>query len=192
MRIRSIAALGLAGILISACSSGTTEQSGSPNANSNVVVASNTSAINAAVPVDANTAAFTSGDRPPGNAMDGRLGELRKKGAAGPPLDVEEYARKNAKPAPDNSTFTSYLTDAGYEIRTFNNHPELLRVEKKTTSEGKQTLKIFLKNGKVVETDGNRINPLSIATARMILDIAGVPERSQPAPGGVLPGKKPQ
>ncbi|MEP7149755.1 MAG: hypothetical protein ABI857_12825, partial [Acidobacteriota bacterium] len=94
-------------------------------------------------------------------------------------------AIRNARPAPDNSTFTSYLTDVGHEIRTFKNHPQLLKVEKRTESSGTQTLKIFLRNGNVVNLPGEKIPALSTASAATIAVVAGIPPPPvrQPAPG---------
>jgi len=111
--------------------------------------------------------------------------------ASGSKLDAATLAKMNSRPAPDNSTFTSYLTDAGYEIRTFKNHPQLLNVEKKTESNGKQTVKVFLRNGQVVELPGERITPLSTATAAYILEAVGIaPKQPKTAPSGPAPTKK--
>jgi hypothetical protein len=118
--------------------------------------------------------------------------DVNKKG--GPSISVEqarEMASRNAKPAPENSTFYTFLADSGYEVRTFKNHPQLLKVEKETTNEGKTTVKVFLRGGKVVEMDGNRIPQLSTMPVQVILDLAGVPRRDTPAVTGPQPEKKP-
>ncbi len=100
-------------------------------------------------------------------------------------IDAAALAMKNARPAPDNSTFTSYLTDEGYEIRTFKNHPQLLKAEKRILNNGDQTLKIFLRNGSVIQVPGQRIPILSTAPAASIADAAGVAAapQKQAAPG---------
>ncbi|MEO8042801.1 MAG: hypothetical protein ABI646_09345, partial [Acidobacteriota bacterium] len=92
---------------------------------------------------------------------------------------------KYAKPAPDNSTFTSYLTDAGYEIRTFKTHPQILKVEKRTSNDGSQTIKVFLRNGRIVQLPGKTIPFLASAPAEVIAGAAGVLQSppQQPAPG---------
>lgn len=169
------------------------QQNSATSGNANTVAISNGAELNAPGRADANAAAAASADPldSPANAMEGRLAQLKKSGEAGPQLDAATSALKNAKPAPDNSTFASYLTDAGYEVRTFKNHPKLLKVEKKITSDGKQTLKVFLRGGKVVELPGQRINPLATAPASFILQMAGVEDQPQSAPAGPPAVKKP-
>ncbi len=205
MRNRSIVILGLAGAFaMSACSS--SEEKPKPRANaavnaaansvnSNTVVISNGTEVAPPGSADANGVATTSADQitQPGNAMEMRLERMRTAGESGPAVDPAVQAQKYARPAPDNSTFASYLTDAGYEIRTFKNHPQLLKVEKKITSDGNQSLKVFLRGGKVIELPGQRINPLSTAPAAHILEMAGVQPKPQPqqAPAGPPPTKKP-
>ena len=200
MRIRSIMVLGLAGILmISACSSATEGKpqgnvAANGSANANTVALANGAEIPPPRTADANVsgAAATSPEslQPGGDMLHSRLENMRKAGEAGPPVDAEQLALKNARPAPDNSTFSSYLTDAGYEIRIFKNHPQLLKVEKKVTSDGKGSMKVFLRNGKVIDLPANRIMPLSTAPASSILEAAGVHAPPPPAPAGPAPTKK--
>jgi hypothetical protein len=110
---------------------------------------------------------------------------MRNSGTAGERPDAAALAIKNARPAPDNSTFATYLTDAGYEIRTFKNNSVILKVEKKIENNGDQSLKVFLRNGKVVQLPGNAISPLSNASADAIASAAGV---SPAAPKSTAPG----
>ena len=203
MRNRSILALGLAGILtISACSSSTdgtaktkpAANSDNSSANANTLAVANGVRIDMPQPTDANTVAPTAASDQLGttaNKMDARIQAMRDQGATGPQVDPAKVALQNAKPAPDNSTFTSYLTDAGYEIRTFKSHPQLLKVEKKTVADGTQSLKIFLRDGRVVELPGQRITVLSTATAAFILETAGVkPAQPKQPASGTAPAKK--
>ena len=198
MKTRFFHGLGIAGVLIfGACSSAgdnTAKQKKESNAASNgaAVALSNGDSVPGPQPADGNVVAAANGSNitNPVNSVQQKLNAMRKTGT-GPDVDPAEIAAKNARPAPDNSTFTSYLTDAGYEIRTFKDHPQLLKVEKKIGADGVQTMKIFLRNGKVVELPGDKINPLSTARASFILDIAGLqtpPARQQQAPADV---KKP-
>lgn len=197
MRSRLILILGLAATIGTvSCSSASdeklkTQQNVAADGNANTVAVSNGAELDAPRRADAN-AASTASSEPldsPANAMGGRLDRLKKSGEAGPQLDASVVALKNARPAPDNSTFAAYLTDAGYEIRTFKNHPQLLKVEKKITSDGKQTLKVFLRGGKVVELPGQKINPLATAPASFILQMAEVQDQPQSPPAGP-PGVK--
>jgi hypothetical protein len=200
MRTRCMVTLGLAVILgTSACSSSSEEKPKSQtnavtnSANSNTVAVRSGAEVAPPQPLDANSANAASTDpiSQPG-ADKGKFDKLRTDGAVGPPMDAATIAAKNARPAPDNSTFSSYLTDAAYEIRTFKDHPQLLKVEKKVTSDGQQTLKVFLRGGKVIDLPGQSLDPLAKASAAHILNIAGVasqPQRQQ-APAGPAPTKK--
>ncbi|MEO8648392.1 MAG: hypothetical protein ABI539_04420, partial [Acidobacteriota bacterium] len=75
--------------------------------------------------------------------------------------------------APDNSVFTAVLTDVATEIRTFKDHPQLLKVEKQTGTDWSR-IKVFLKDGRVIELAGDKINSLGTASAASILAAAGV------------------
>ena len=182
------AALGLVAIFITgACSSATEEkpsaQANGTNSNTNTSVAAveNGATVSpplAADPNAANAAAADPMQMPGANRLDGKLKALKDGGGA--PIDnaqIEAMARKNARPAPDNSTFTSYLTDAGYEIRTFNNHPQLLKVEKRIGTDS-QSIKVFLRGGRVVELPGSSITALASAPASSILSAAGVQQNT--------------
>lgn len=83
------------------------------------------------------------------------------------------------RPAPDDSTFTSILTDVGRETRTFRKHPQLLKVEK-VIEIGKQSIKVYLKDGRVIDLPGEKIPNLSIIPASEILQIAGVAASDSP------------
>jgi len=200
MRSKSIVILGLAGILaFFACSSATeekptTQPTSAAAANANTVAIADGTELIPALPADANANFTSGGSLEAANRLSNRLENMRKAGD-GPVGDARAIALKNARPAPDNSTFASYLSDDGYEIRIFKDHPQLSRVEKKITNDGKQTLKVFLRSGKVIELPGELINPLSTAPAAFILETAGV--RTQPATpasssqAGPPPTKKP-
>jgi hypothetical protein len=199
MRSRFFLIPGLAATIVTlSCSSASdeklkTQQNAAANGNANTVAISNGADLGAPRRADANAASAVSTDPldSPANALGGRLDRLKKGGEAGPQLDASVIALKNARPAPDNSTFASYLTDAGYEIRTFKNHPQLLKVEKKITSDGKQTLKVFLRGGKIIELPGQKINPLASAPASFILQAAEVQSQPVTAPVGPREVKKP-
>ena len=200
MRNRSVLVIGIAVMLItSACSTSSdgpakskpTSAADPANANTNSSIANGTR-IDQPQPTDANLAPGGVPDQlaTAANRLDGRIAAMRKAGEPGSDLDAEKVALKNAKPAPDNSTFTSYLTDAGYEIRTFKNHPQLLKVQKRTAPDGSQSLKVFLRDGKVVELPGQRITVLATATAAYILEAAGVDPIQQQQTGRPAPATK--
>jgi hypothetical protein len=201
--------IGLTWILaVAACSSSVDEKPsaqtalpGQANANLNVNANSefNANAVAAAdgtkiAPpqqiADANVSPPGDPLKVPSQGVQGKLENLRKSGDPGAPADAAALALKNARPAPDNSTFASYLSDAGYEIRSFKNHPHLVKVEKKTTGDGKQSIKVFLRSGKVIDLPGGAINPLSTVPAAFILDVAGVQIKPQGPPSAPAAAKK--
>lgn len=204
MTIRSIVLLGLAGMLLmSACSSSSSTDEASKgkvnsattnSPNSNAVAVNTGTEVPRPQVADANAASAASSDELglASNRTDAKINAMRQQGAQGPTLSAEEVAMRNARPAPENSTFTSYLTDAGYEIRTFNNHPQLLKVERKVTPDGKQSVKIFLRDGRVIERPGDSIPALSTAASAFILQAAGIQVQAprQKAPSGPAPTKK--
>jgi hypothetical protein len=202
MRSRFVLVLGLTGAMMGACSSAepgqkaqssSTAQTGASNSlasapNSNTQVLAN-GAVVAPQLADANTAPAASGDAvtPP---IQGRLEKMRSAGTSGEGADAAAMAIRNAQPAPDNSTFATYLTDAGYEIRTFKNNPVILKVEKRIENNGDQSLKVFLRNGNVVQLPGNAISPLSNASADAIASAAGVTTASPKSPAAGSTGAK--
>jgi hypothetical protein len=208
MRNKFFAVFGVAATLIlAACSSSSNEAKPAANGNTAAIVNAGTSSdpTNTKPNVDANGAGVpTAGDAnllagetlEPGiqsPQMQNRLNKVKKGaegGPAGPPVDVAALAMKMAKPAPDNSTFTSYLSDAGYEIRTFKSHPQLMKVERKTTDNGTVTIKVFLKSGKVVELPGTAIPILSSARAVDIMNAAGVSAPAAPGQSGQTKAKQ--
>jgi hypothetical protein len=92
-----------------------------------------------------------------------------------------------AQPAPENSTFTMTLTDVGTETRTFKDHPVLDKVVK-TIKPGSSSIKVHLKNGKVVDVAGEKIPGLKNASIADILAAAGVKPPPSPRPAAPVEG----
>lgn len=86
-----------------------------------------------------------------------------------------------AQPAPENSEFTMVLTDVGTETRTFKNHPQIDKVVK-TVKPGSSSIKVHLKNGKVVDVAGDKIPVLKTASTTDILAAAGLKPPPPPLP----------
>ena len=191
MRSSLILVLGLVGtLMIGACSQpgetsnaqvnspapvAASNTSGSSNpANANTGVIANGGSVVAAQAADANVASTASSDTLSPQVKD-RLEKMRHADTnPGAEINAAELAMKNARPAPDNSTFTTYLTDAGYEIRIFKNSPQILKVEKKIENNGSQSLKVFLRNGNLIQLPGNAVPVLSNASAASIASAAGL------------------
>lgn len=109
-------------------------------------------------------------------------------GITGPPdnsnvaVNAKKYDTSKAvegKPAPEDSTFSTRLTDVAVETRTFKKHPVLAKVERITDAKGR-TMKVYLRSGKMIEIPGNSIANLSVASSAQIMSAAGI-ESAAPA-----------
>lgn len=83
--------------------------------------------------------------------------------------------------APDDSTFNATMDAKGMmmEVRTFNNHPVLAKVERVFTSPNK-TIKVYLKNGKVISLSEDKLENFAAVAPANILLAAGVDGRPKP------------
>ena len=175
-----ISAVAMAGLLVlNACSSND-GNSAKTISNENVSGANTVKSgdqITAPQSADANALAAAPGDSiqdPNSNAKQSKF-DAAKKGS-GEPIDnaaAEAMALKGGKPAPENSTFASFLTDQGYEVRVFKDHPQLLKVVKIIGSQ-KSSIKVYLRGGRVVDLTGNAIINLGSVPSSTILAAAGV------------------
>lgn len=102
-------------------------------------------------------------------------------------------AKPASRPAPDNSEYFSSLTDVATETRQFKGHPVLNKVERITS--GKEiTLRIHLKNGRVIDADGKNVTNMAVAPASTFMQIGGLPPLPTPTPppASTSPSKKKQ
>ena len=191
-----ISAVALAALLIfNACSS-SDEKSAKTISNENVngtTTVKSGEQVTAPQSADANTLAASPGDpiqNPNSNGVQSKI-DASKKGSGGPinNAEVEEMALKNGKPAPENSTFASFLTDQGYEVRVFKDNPQLLKVVKTIGSE-KSSIKVYLRGGRVVDLTGNAIINLGTVPSSTILAAAGVQPPPPPASSSNPNGEK--
>lgn len=94
------------------------------------------------------------------------------------------------KPAPDDSTFTAEMNAKGQpvETRTFRSHPVLKKVEKITMSPRDYVFKIYLKNGKIVESKSDQLKDFRVISPLNILDVIGMkPPPPPPDPNAPKP-----
>jgi len=91
----------------------------------------------------------------------------------------EKTAALETRPAPDESVFTTQLTDVGLETRTFKNPPLIKKVEMITSPKGK-TIKVYLRSGKIVDLPGDKLANLSSVPASEILREIGIAPKEQP------------
>lgn len=138
---------------------------------------------------DAN--AVTGDPLMPSNIADQKQAKMDRlqQGNGDPSLGVA-----NAKPlrreAPDNSEYWSTLTDVATETRAFRAHPEIAKAER--ISDGKTTtVKVYLKNGKVVQVPGDRVRDFPRESVNTFAAIAGVKPVATPTPPPVAPGTNP-
>lgn len=86
--------------------------------------------------------------------------------------------------APDDSTFKATMDAQGVimEVRTFINNPYLIKVEKVFTTPNKK-MRIYLKNGKVVEVSEEKLPNFAATAPGTILEAAGVDLSNLQKPG---------
>jgi hypothetical protein len=162
-----------------ACSKSSEETRRSAD-NGNVAAVGDASS-NSSVSANAEAQAVIPGIQGAGvEANQKRPEQYRSPGKSG----TDTQAAEASSQAPDNSTFTSKLTDIAVETRSFKDHPLLLKVVK-TIAPGKTELKVFLRNGKVIDVPADRIKDLSTIPAMDILSVVGM----DPAPARPIAGK---
>ena len=90
--------------------------------------------------------------------------------ASGPP-PPPQY-----RPAPDDSVVATAMNSKGsvVETRIYKNHPNLSRVELKWVSPDDKRVKIYLRNGKVVEKKAANIDNLGTTPTSVLLQMAGI------------------
>ena len=119
-----------------------------------------------------------------------KMEAMRNASGSQPKVDEKELLRKASKPAPDNSEFAVILAGTALEVRTFKSHPQLLKVEKRHEGE-KSFLKVYLRNGQVIDLPGAQMPSLGTESAARILEISGVAATST-APSPNAPAEKPR
>jgi hypothetical protein len=122
-----------------------------------------------------------------GSAQMRRIEEIRANANRGGDSKIQS---QNTRPAPEDSTISMTLTDVAREVRTWKKDPVLARVEK-TYDGGDGSMKVFLRNGRVIPLPGNSIANLGEIPASTVLSLAGV-KTSVPRtkPGQDTPVKK--
>lgn len=88
-----------------------------------------------------------------------------------------------AMPAPDSSEYTTVMGKDGLpvETRVFRNSPQIAKVVKTWKSPKEKTISVYLKNGKVVELDGDKFENINSVPVAALLEAVGVkPQNSAP------------
>lgn len=162
-----------------ACRSSATGGNSVANANVNA-------SANSANMIAANAPQMSNAAMPTNGSPLMQNGKFDNAGKAGP-IDAKTAAKGATRPAPDNSDFSSSLTDIGRELRTFRDHPQLIKAEKLIAPKS-QVIKVYLKGGRVVQIPGEKIPNMLTALAVDFLVAAGVqPEQPRSAPPKAKP-----
>jgi len=108
-------------------------------------------------------------------------------------------ANPNTKPeplvfrtAPENSETATTMTADGsiLEIRVFKGHPQLAKVEVTWTDPKDKSMKVYLKNGTVVDAKTDRIGNLRDTRSIEIMQVAGIRGAGKNRPPSRLVDKK--
>lgn len=176
-------------------------QSGEPEANSTVVAPN----ANAAVDISQTNSYVASNGETMQPAFNGEIKEVANINAAQPNANaatINSSTEKNVEsisttglPAADNSTYTAEMSESGkpVETRTFKSHPILLKIEKITLSPRDYVFKVYLKDGKVVETKSEELKQFRYIAPENILDAIDKLPKATPDPNDpTRDGKKKQ
>ena len=79
----------------------------------------------------------------------------------------------NSRPAPEDSTISTQLTDVARETRVWQKHTVLAKVEKIYDGKG-STIKVYLKDGRVIDLSGTAIPQLEQVSSATVLTLAGI------------------
>lgn len=90
-----------------------------------------------------------------------------------------EAPKKLGMPAADNSEIFTELAEIPRETRIFKDHPQLLKIIKSGIPP-KQTVKVYLKNGKVMDMPADQIPNLSAEPALSIINKLGIAPPPKP------------
>lgn len=100
------------------------------------------------------------------------------------PAQREVESISTGIPAADNSTYAAEMNESGkpVETRTFKNHPILLKVEKITMSPRDYVFKVYLKDGKVIESKSEELKQFRYIAPENILDAINKLPKATPDP----------
>jgi hypothetical protein len=155
---------------------GSTSTNSNSNANGDVAV------VNANPPANSNIVPYV----PPG-------AEALNANAAGNVTVTNPAPTPNAKymtyPAPDNSEYSTIMDANGLpvETRVFKSDPQISKVVRTWLGVKEKKISIYLKNGKVVNVAGDKMEDIKTVPVTTFYDAAGIKQATAPP----APGKKP-
>jgi hypothetical protein len=137
------------------------------NLNATAVASNTTQSItaNSAVALNAET------NIPPAGVVESAANKRKVTDVPGSARPVLRY-----EPAAEDSEIASAMNNSGqmYEVRVWKRDPQLVKVESVWLDPNSKALTILLRSGKVLNITTDKIVNLKQATAKQILDIAGV------------------
>lgn len=174
--MRKLFGLIIVAILFVGCSSQAKQPADTTTNKTTVVLGKNTNSV-----VLSNSDQTAIPDAEPSNRLTPTRAEiiakLRQKNLAaanapssGPPPPPQYH------PAPENSVVATAMNSEGavIETRIFENNPQIARVELTWVGPKDKTIKIYLRNGKVVERKAGNIDNLGSTPTSVLLQMAGV------------------
>lgn len=90
----------------------------------------------------------------------------------------QKAAPVNTRPAPEDSEITTTLTDVAREVRVWKKHPTLAKIEK-TYSGQNISIKVYLRDGRVIDLPGSAIAQLDQIPSATVLTLVGVGPTAQ-------------
>lgn len=88
-------------------------------------------------------------------------------------IDLEKILTESSRPAAEDSVYAVALTDKAIERRIFKSHKQIAKIEK-VSSGTAASIKVTLRDGNVVEVDGEKVKSIFGATSADILLAAGL------------------
>jgi hypothetical protein len=159
----------LTALVFVGCGSSETESS---SASANPAKNANALIVNAVNPRVVNTAANNSVNINANRPMDAQIQRLEEMRSAAN-KSGKQIPNLNSRPAPEDSTITTTLTDVAREKRVWKKHPVLLSVEK-VFDGGKGSIKVSLRDGRVIDLPGESIAQVDQIFAADVLTLAGI------------------
>jgi hypothetical protein len=180
--------------LFSACGSATETNTAATNSNSANRNSSNV-VYGQPVPGNSNPSNFNGANVNVDRPMNAEMQRLEQIRANANKAGSGKIPSVNERPAPEDSTISATLTDVAREVRTWKHHPLLSKVEK-IYDGGDGKIKVYLKNGKVIDLPGSSITQLGQVSSATVLSLAGIsqdpPQESKSrSTSAAAPPKKP-
>jgi hypothetical protein len=156
--------------VIAGCSS-SRQSANAPQSNSRTTVSRGANGADAAAAEASSSAAPVTADQPQGAiAAAAKSGKREVVDSGGPRVEPQRIK------AAENSEVSTTMDSAGnfVETRWFKDHPQLDRVERTWQNDGRSTLRITLRDGRVVSAPGDSVKQMPVHPSNAFLELAGL------------------